>query len=422
MRRREFLQTLASLLAASVVKAADHDATPKILLRSSWQTVNIGDIAHTPGVLALIEKQIPGAQVILWASGDLSKEVAAMEQRRFPGLRIVKGTIGDDGQASNAELGDALTWCDFLLHGSGPSLVAANDVAAFSRHFKKPYGVYGITQSPDVTPLVRELLTDARFVFFRDSVSLRAAKNGGVKCPIMEFGLDGAFACDLRNDAAADAFLAANDLQTGKFVCCIPRLRSTPYWRIHGRPMDEAAKAKDARNDAMADRDHQPLRDAITAVTRETDLKVLVCPEDKSQMEVGKKWLIDKLPDDVRAKVVWRENFWLTDEALSTYARSAGLFGLEMHSPIMCIGNGIPAIVCRFNEQTSKGFMWRDIGLDDWLFDFDQPNGAAGLTAAVLEMIRDREKSKANGEKALRFVQQRQAETMGIVAASIPRS
>ena len=421
MQRRELLQTLGSLLAASIVKAADTDATPKILLRSSWQTVNIGDIAHTPGVLALIEKQIPGAQVMLWASGDLSKEVAAMEQQRFPGLKIVKGTISGDGQASNAELGEALTWCDFLLHGSGPSLVAANDVAAFSRHFKKPYGVYGITQSPDVTPLVRELLTGARFVFFRDSVSLRAAKNGGVKCPIMEFGPDGAFACDLRNDAAADAFLAANDLQTGKFVCCIPRLRNTPYWKIHGRPMDEAAKEKDARNQAMADRDHQPLREAISAVTRETDLKVLVCPEDKSQMEVGKQWLIDKLPDDVRAKVVWRENFWLTDEALSTYVRSAGLFGLEMHSPIMCIGNGIPAIVCRFNEQTSKGFMWRDIGLDDWLFDFDQPNGAAGLSAAVLDMIRDREKSKARVEKVLRFVQQRQAETMGIVAASIPR-
>jgi hypothetical protein len=33
------------------------------------------------------------------------------------------------------------------------------------------------------------------------------------------------------------------------------------------------------------------------------------------------------------------------------------LFGLEMHSPIMAIGNGIPAIVGRFAEQTSKGFM-----------------------------------------------------------------
>ena len=94
--------------------------------------------------------------------------------------------------------------------------------------------------------------------------------------------------------------------------------------------------------------------------TRGTPLKVLVCPEDQSQMTVGKRWIVDKLPAEVRERVVWRERFWLTDEALSTYVRSAGLFGLEMHSPIMCIGNGVPAIVCRFAEQTSKGIMWRN--------------------------------------------------------------
>ena len=80
-------------------------------------------------------------------------------------------------------------------------------------------------------------------------------------------------------------------------------------------------------------------------------------------MAVGREMFWDKLPAEVKQRVVWRERFWLTDEALSTYVRSAGLFGSEMHSPIMAVGNGIPAIVCRFEEQTSKGFMWRDIGL-----------------------------------------------------------
>ena len=122
----------------------------------------------------------------------------------------------------------------------------------------------------------------------------------------------------------------------------------------------------------MAEYDMAPLRAAITAVVRETKLKVLLCPEDMSQMEVAQQWIYDKLPADVKRRVVWREKFWLTDEALSVYVRSAGLFGLEMHSPIMAVGNGIPAIVGRFAEQTNKGFMWRDIGLGDWLFDFDQ--------------------------------------------------
>jgi hypothetical protein len=38
----------------------------------------------------------------------------------------------------------------------------------------------------------------------------------------------------------------------------------------------------------------------------------------------------------------------------------------------MCIGNGIPAIVCRWEEQTSKGIMWRNIGLGEWLFNLDE--------------------------------------------------
>lgn len=38
---------------------------PQILLRLAWQTVNIGDAAHTPGVL---KKHLPGVAVRLWPS------------------------------------------------------------------------------------------------------------------------------------------------------------------------------------------------------------------------------------------------------------------------------------------------------------------------------------------------------------------
>ena len=79
---------------------------------------------------------------------------------------------------------------------------------------------------------------------------------------------------------------------------------------------------KHQRNEAMKEHDHAPLREAISAVTRRTGLKVLLCPEDRSQMAVGKEMLLDKLPDDVKPKVVWREQYWLTDEAVSTYVRT----------------------------------------------------------------------------------------------------
>jgi polysaccharide pyruvyl transferase WcaK-like protein len=414
LNRRHFLQTtLFASALASIARATERRA-PRILLRSSWQVVNIGDIAHTPGVLALIEKYLPDAEVILWASGDLSEEVAAMEHKRIPKLKIVKGSIKVDGKATQAELDDAVAWADFLLHGSGPSLVAAKDVAAFVKHTRKPFGVYGITHGSFLSGDDKDLLSQAKFVFFRDSVSLELAKKQGVKSPVMGFAPDGAFACDLRDDAKAIGFLKEHGLDEGHFLCCLSRLRYTPYWTIphKKRPFDAE---RHARNEAMKEHDHAPLREAINLVVRETGLKVLLCPEDMTQMAVGKEMLYDKLPADVKPRVVWREKFWLTDEALSVYVHSAGLFGSEMHSPIMAVGNGIPAIVCRFAEQTSKGYMWRDIGLGDWLFDIDEEKDIQTLPATVLAMAKDFPKAKAKTEQARQFVVKRQAETMAVL-------
>jgi polysaccharide pyruvyl transferase WcaK-like protein len=418
MHRRTFLASAsAAALVASLRAAAPTQRAPRILLRSSWQVVNIGDIAHTPGVLALIEKYLPTAEVRLWASADLTEEVMAMEHRRFPNLKIIKGTIGANGQASNPALADALAWTDFLLHGSGPSLVAAKDVAAFAKHIRKPYGVYGITHGSFMSGSDDHAALDgARFVFFRDMPSLELARKAGVKSPIVDFAPDGAFACDLRNDSAADAFLAAHRLEPGQFLCCIPKLRRTPYWLIRNTPKDEKIHA---RNELMKTADHAPLLEAIHAVVRETKLKILLCPEDKTQMAVGKEQLYDPLPADIKSRVVWRENFWLTDEALSTYRRSAGLFGHEQHSPIMCIGAGIPAIVCRWAEQTTKGDMWRTIGLGDWLFDMDVEADKKKVAPAVLAMAKDPAAARAKAAKAKALVERYQRDTMAVLARNL---
>jgi hypothetical protein len=119
----------------------------------------------------LLEQHIPNAEVRLWASADLSSEVMAMELKRFPGLRIVKVALGADGKASNDELGDGVNWCDFLLHGSGASMVAYRDVEAFVRHTRKPFGIYGIVHA-GAGAAEKELMGRAKFIFFRDSVSL----------------------------------------------------------------------------------------------------------------------------------------------------------------------------------------------------------------------------------------------------------
>jgi len=406
MDRRTFL-SLTGALGLGALAAGFPRRAPRILLKSSWQTVNIGDIAHTPGVLALLEKHLPEAEVRLWPN-NVANGVEEMLRKRFPKLAIVQSP--EDVKTAFAE-------CDFLLHGSGPSLVAATSVARWRKETGKPYGVYGITVA-NADEKTIDLLNGARFVYFRDSVSLKLVKDKGCTCPLLEFGPDGAFGVDLRNDDAATAFLRANGLEDGKFLCCIPRLRKTPYWKIHGKaPTAEDEKAH-VENERMKEHDHAPHREAIIAVVKETPLKVLLCPEDQSQMAVGKELLYDPLPADVKAKVVWREKYWLTDEALSTYVRSAGLFGNEMHSPIMCIGNGIPAIVCRWNQQTSKGFMWRDIGLGDWLFDFEDEKDLPRVAPAVLAMAKDPAAAKEKTLKARDLVRKYQHDTMAVVGKS----
>ncbi len=406
MNRRLFLQSIAAAsLFSSFENSHGENAPKRILLCSSWQTVNIGDIGHTPGVLALLEKHLPDTEIRLWP-GDVSDGVEEMLMARFPKLTVVK--------AAEA-IKQAFEECDFLLHGSGPSLVAAEKVARWRRETGKPYGVYGITLSPSSSPdSIIDTLSGAAFVYFRDSRSLDLAVSKGVKSPVMAFGPDGAFAVDLRNDAKAEAFLKEHDLQEGQFLCCIPRYNTTPYWLIPKKKKAVNPEQQE-KNNALKERDHAPLREAIIRVVRETKMKVLLVPEDETQMALGKEMLLDKLPEDVKSRVVWRENFWLTNEAVSTYVRSAGLFGNEMHSPIMCIGQEIPAVVCRWESQTTKGFMWKDIGLGEWLFDFDNDSDRNKMPEAVVAIAKDPAAARVKAAKARSVVFQNHAESMGLL-------
>lgn len=390
---------------------------PRLLLCSAWQTVNIGDIAHTPGALAMLEQHLPEAQVTLWAHTPLTPAIEAMIRRRFPRFAVVTGTVAEDGTGSNPQLNAAMDAADFLLHGSGPAAISWDKAEGFARRTGRPFGVYGVTYGLYGIP-EKATLSRTKFTYFRDSVSLEAARRDGVHAPVMGLTPDVAFGFDMRDEQKAGEYLRANRLEDGKFLCCISRLRNTPFWEIPSKnvPVDPV---KRARNEQMKAHDHRPLLDAIIAVTRNSPMKVLICPEDETQIRITKENLVDKLPEDVRAKVVWRDRFWLPDEALSVYSRSAGLFGSEMHSPVICIGNGIPAIVCRWAEQSSKGFMWRDIGLSDWLFDLDNEDELRKVPETVLAIAQKPAVAKLRAEKARDFVRRRTAETMRVVRREV---
>ncbi len=75
MKRLTFIATgLAAGLPASLLAQAKRPM--RILLRSSWQTVNIGDIAHTPGMLALLEKKLGMEDWVFEIDASTGKRIA----------------------------------------------------------------------------------------------------------------------------------------------------------------------------------------------------------------------------------------------------------------------------------------------------------------------------------------------------------
>ncbi|MGH9627723.1 MAG: hypothetical protein ACRD7E_05200 [Bryobacteraceae bacterium] len=119
--RRNVLPALAFGSAAAVLSRAAEKA-PVILLRSGWQTVNIGDIAHTPGVLTVIERNVPAARVILWAGRPLDRGAEPMLRKRFPKLEIIETSAGGEGEPVPAELQNAFRTADLFLHGSAAGI------------------------------------------------------------------------------------------------------------------------------------------------------------------------------------------------------------------------------------------------------------------------------------------------------------
>lgn len=358
----------------------------KLLLRSGWQTVNIGDIAHTPGLLTLLGQHLPGASVTLW-SNALDLGVREMLARHFPRLRFVSGA------PDTAEVRAAMDEADALLHGSGPGLVAREHVAAWRAYTPKPWGVCGITVpfSPEaattaLNPELAALLNSARFVYTRETLSLgHLRESPAVTAPVLDFFPDATFALQLSDDARAEAFLRKHGLAEGGYLCVVPRLRYTPYHKIRQTNWSaEEIARREAVNARHADADHAKLRETIVAWVRQTRRKVLLVPEMSYAVDVMAELLETPLPADVKPFVVRRPDYWITDEAASTYARAAAVLSCECHSPIIAAAVGTPGFYVHQPEDGIKGHMWRDVGLESNYFEIESA-APAHIAGRVLD-------------------------------------
>jgi len=82
-----------------------------------------------------------------------------------------------------------------------------------------------------------------------------------------------------------------------------------------------------------------------------------------------------------------------------------------MHSPILAITGGTPAVHLRQPTDTRKGQMWRDVGLERWLFEIDKATGEQ-IAERVVEIGQDLATARKTAAKARAFAQERMAAMM----------
>lgn len=382
---------------------------PRILLRSVWQWQNVGDVCHGLGMVALIRSVLPDAAIVLW-SGSLSPECRGFLARTLPNIDIIE--VGADARREAA----ALFWSDLLVSSSSPGLAARNAIIRWQVYSKRPYGFFGLSLS-SASPADVAMMQRAGFAYFRDTTSLKLARDAGVTAA--SFVPDDAFACDPPKDRRiADAFHARHGLKRGRYICCVPRYRFTP--RRDGKPLPPDQEAMNARSMIP---DHEAMRTAIVRAlrTRAVD-KVLVCHEDISQIGLGKQAVVDLLPPELRSSVVWLDRYWLPDEAMAAISTSAGVLSLDQHTPILAIASGVPALLCRSNELGPKGQMWRDLGLGAWQFDIDEAGAPGRVADAILSVLRDPDAARDTAREARDRARSIQAERMAQVARLVRAS
>ncbi len=412
--RRQFFGALAATVAAS---AADSKKQPVILVRNGWQWENIGDIAHTPGTLALVEKHVPEARLLL-ASTGLDGAAREMLQRRFPRLTIIP-TLNPKTEP----LAQAFKDADLLLHGSGPG-VSAELLNSWQAATNKPSGIFGVTVSANektgkLDPKLQATLDKTDFVYTRETHSLANLQKNAVKAKHMAFAPDSTFAFDLQDEAKWREFAAANQLRGSKFIAVIPRLRYTPYHQFKKTTMSaDQIKHRMEVNELHKEEDHAKLREVIIAWVRKTKGKVLLCPEMTYELGIIGPLLYDPLPADVKPSVVARKTYWMPDEAASTYRDAQAVVSCECHSPILAAANGTPFFYVRQPEDTIKGQMYADLGVADWAPRIEQTTGPA-LAEAVLAACARPEQSRKRAREVAQKAQSLQAKGMQSVRESL---
>jgi polysaccharide pyruvyl transferase WcaK-like protein len=177
-----YIGTLSgSLLVSDLLLAVNSYGSPNktILLVSGWQDVNIGDIAHTPGLLNILQTYLPDYEIVLWKRSE-GEEVKSLLNKNYPAVKIIYGGVDSEKNVSNSEVVEAMEKADIMIHGSGPSVVGRPNLEAWVKYTNKPFGIFGTTIQ-HIDSGLEALLKKSAFIYTRETASLEVLKKSGIK-------------------------------------------------------------------------------------------------------------------------------------------------------------------------------------------------------------------------------------------------
>jgi polysaccharide pyruvyl transferase WcaK-like protein len=403
------------MLGSAEGAAAAEKPVKRILLYSGWAHHNIGDVGHTPGTLCYLSQHLPEVQITCWLRKS-KPAVLAMLSKRFPQVTFIENASLDNmGKASTPELQTAFDQADLFIQNSGMHFTRfwAPPIGILHAciRAKKPFGLYGQSfdgfRAQDAESLPG-LLSQASFIFCRDNESLGFLRREGVTPKILEFGPDGCFGIDVRDDAWAAQFMQAHGLESRKFI--------TITLRTDKEVSKNPGQDESGRSSLTPDEWAAKLRELVVAWVEQTGFKVVIVPEVEKEIEPGKRLLLDQLPEAIKAKVVHLDHWWNVEHATALFAHTHTVVNVEPHSSIMALAMGTPTIHWFTWRHGYKAWMFRDIGLSEWLIDID----AEPTSRAISTLMRIHERydlAQAKVKRAMAMVDTREAEMCSDIRA-----
>ncbi|TNJ65016.1 polysaccharide pyruvyl transferase family protein [Paenibacillus hemerocallicola] len=211
--------------------------------------------------------------------------------------------------------------------------------------------------------LYRPLFGDARFLYCRDSDSLRHLQQHGLLNRSSGVRPDNCLYFEGDDEPWAESFMEAHGLKDKGFIGLMLRIPDPAPGS--GDPLTSSVSAGRIAGHMRKNKEF------LERWIAETGMKVLICHETTASINMSREALWGILSEEIREHCVYMDDFWNAGQARSMYRRMRMLVSMELHSALLALTAGTPVIHHPLSESGRKKEMLHDYGIGDWLLDMD---------------------------------------------------